>query len=294
MVHSMTGFARSQGHHGKYRWHWEMRSVNGKGLDLRLRLPSGFEALEPDVRKRAGNHLKRGNVQLSLSVEQDRSASGPTVNQAVLESVLQAIDELEENCDLSPSSAADILSLRGVLDVQDQEEDEDERKALIAALIDGLDAALSSLVSHRAEEGEAMAALLVDHLSELERLTLAAEANPSRSVEAIRERLARQVAELLEASDKLDPDRLHAEAAILATKADLREELDRLKAHIVSARNLIAETGPIGRKLDFLSQEFNREANTLCSKSNAAVVTAIGLELKVVIDQFREQVQNIE
>jgi len=201
---------------------------------------------------------------------------------------------LQEQFGTAPASADGLLALRGVLETPDTVEDEETRAALDAAILSALDTALAALETARREEGAALGRLLAGHIDTIEGLTLRAEADPSREPAAIRARLAGQVALLLDASQPLDEARLHMEAAFLATRADIREEIDRLKTHVASGRALLAAGGPAGRKLDFLSQEFNRESNTLCSKSNAASVTAIGLELKAVVDQFREQVQNLE
>ncbi|MEQ9573464.1 MAG: YicC/YloC family endoribonuclease, partial [Nitratireductor sp.] len=201
---------------------------------------------------------------------------------------------LEEQFGCSPASADGLLSLRGVLDIPDAVQDEEGREALDAVIMTAFDSVLSDLEAARLAEGEQLAAVLEDHVATIEKHTRDAEADPSREPAAIRERIAMQVALLLEGASGLDEQRLHTEAALLATRADIREEIDRLKAHVATARQLLKKGGAVGRKLDFLAQEFNRESNTLCSKSNATSVTAIGLELKSVVDQFREQVQNLE
>lgn len=290
----MTGFAREQGVFRETSWVWEFRAVNGKGLDVRLRLPSGFERLEPLVRKACGAVLSRGNVQVALNIASDVNAAVPTINQAALDAVLSAIKEIDTKAHTSHSTAAEILALRGVMEMAEPDLDKEEKNALDDALLSSLDQGLAALSAHRAAEGAALGVVLLTHVDEIERLTQRAEADPSRTNEAIAERMREQVAKLMDASATLDRDRLHQEAAMHATKADIREELDRLKAHVGSARDLLAGGGPIGRKLEFLAQEFNREANTLCSKSNAVSITEIGIAMKVVIDQFREQVLNIE
>jgi uncharacterized protein (TIGR00255 family) len=293
-LQSMTGFARVEGTSGRTRWVWELRSVNGKGLDIRLRLPPGFEALESDVRRLAGETLARGNLQIGLSVSVSEAQVEAVVNQGALAAVLALREQLAGMIDPAPLKLDTLLAMRGVVDFREADESEAERVARDADIRTGLLEAIRCLAEMRCKEGVALAGVLLGQVARVETLTATVEADPSRSVSAIAERLSAQVAVLLQGTTALDRDRLHQEAALLATKADLREEIDRLKGHVAAARELIAEGGPIGRKLDFLAQEFNRESNTICSKSNAAAVTAAGIELKVVIDQFREQVQNLE
>lgn len=293
-LQSMTGFARVEGTSGRTRWAWELRSVNGKGLDIRLRLPPGFEALEADVRRLAAEVFSRGNMQIGLNVTVSEPQIEAVVNQGALSAVLALRDQLAGIVDPAPLKLDTLLAVRGVVDFREAEESEAERAARDADIRAGLADALARLAEMRRREGTALAGVLLGQVARIEALTDAVEADPSRGVAAIAERLSAQVAILVQGATALDRDRLHQEAALLATKADLREEIDRLKAHVRAARELIAEGGPVGRKLDFLAQEFNRESNTICSKSNAAAVTAAGIELKVVIDQFREQVQNLE
>lgn len=297
-LQSMTGFARSNGQiacgAASGKWSWELRSVNAKGLDIRLRLPPGFEAIENECRRAIANALSRGGVQASLQFDREAGASVPVVNQAALEVVLAALADLSRRLGSPPASAEAVLQIRGVLESGEAEALPAEIEARNDAVLAGLREAVSALAGARGEEGKAVGAVLSGQVQAIERLVEAIEADPSRSPAAIRERLARQLAPLLDQASGLDPQRLHQEAALLATKVDLREEIDRLNAHVGAAHALLAGAGPAGRKLDFLAQEFNRECNTICSKSNAASVTAAGLELKVLIDQFREQVQNIE
>lgn len=293
-LQSMTGFARVEGTSGRSRWAWELRSVNGKGLDLRLRLPPGLEALEADVRRLAGEAFSRGNLQIGLATSISEAQVEAVVNQGALAAVLALRDQLSGIVDPAPLKLDTLLAVRGIVDFREAEESEAERTARDNAIKAGLAEAIRCLADMRRKEGAALAEVLLGQVARIEALTQAVEADPSRSVAMIAERLSAQVAVLMQGTTALDRDRLHQEAALLATKADLREEVDRLKAHVAAARDLIAEGGPIGRKLDFLAQEFNRESNTICSKSNAAAVTAAGIELKVVIDQFREQVQNLE
>ncbi len=293
-LQSMTGFARREGTSGRGRWAWELRSVNGKGLDIRLRLPPGLERLEADVRKLIAERLVRGNLQVSLSLSVEESRVEVVVNQDALAAVLALRDRLAGIVDPAPLKLESLMAVRGLVEFKETEEDEEAVAARDADIMAGLEAALGDLRDMRRQEGDALGRVLLGHVAAIEALTSAVERDPSRSPQEIAARLATQVSMLLDGSSGLDRDRLHAEAALLATKADLREEIDRLKAHVAAARDLMSKGGPVGRKLDFLAQEFNRESNTICSKSNAAAVTAAGIELKVVIDQFREQVQNLE
>ncbi|MCA1403273.1 YicC family protein [Ensifer sp. IC3342] len=293
-LQSMTGFARREGSSGRHRWAWELRSVNGKGLDVRLRLPQGLERFEADCRRLASEYFARGNLQIGLNVSGGEAAVEAVVNQGALSAVLRLREQLGDLVDPAPLKFDTLLSIRGIVDFREPEESERERAARDADILSGLALALEDLRSMREEEGAALGQILLAHVDRIEQLTVGVERDPSRSASAIAERLAQQVALIMEGASSLDRERLHAEVALLATKADLREEIDRLGSHVAAARDLLAKGGPIGRKLDFLAQEFNRESNTICSKSNAAAVSAAGIELKVVIDQFREQVQNLE
>lgn len=292
-LQSMTGFARREGSVGRYRWAWELRSVNGKGLDVRLRLPPGTERLENEIRNRIGGRFARGNLQASLSLSGEGSASVPLVNEEVLSAVLAMAERLKQRIDAAPLTMDGLLALRGVIEFREPEDSAEAIAATDIAILAGLDQALAALEEMRASEGAALTRVLLGQLARIEEIVRQVETDPARTPEAIRARIAAQVA-LLADAPSIDPQRLHAEAALLATKADLREEIDRLHAHVAAARSLIEGGGPVGRRLDFLAQEFNRETNTICSKSNAATVTAHGLELKVVVDQLREQIQNIE
>jgi uncharacterized protein (TIGR00255 family) len=291
---SMTGFARGQGVAGTYAWAWEIKSVNSKGLDLKLRLPPGWDAIEAGVRSRANEALARGSVFANLTVSREGAAPVVRVNEPVLAAVLAALKGLSGKIEAAPPTLDGILALKGVIEVGEAEESEDERRAAETAIVAGFGAAVASLAEMRRVEGKILGSLLTARLSEIGALAARAEATPGRKAEAIKARLAEQVATLLETSQRLDADRLHQEAILLATKADIREELDRLAAHVAQAKNLIAGGGPIGRKLDFLAQELNRESNTLCAKANDVELTNIGLDLKAVVEQFREQVQNLE
>jgi uncharacterized protein (TIGR00255 family) len=291
---SMTGFARSHGVCGSYAWAWEIKSVNGKGLDVRLRLPSGFDAVEVPVRARTAEVLARGSVQASLTIE--RSGAAPTVhiNSAVLDAVLAAIRQVKTRVDATPPSLDGLLAIKGVMEISETEESEEEKRSAEAAAVKGFGDAVAALAEMRRHEGLALKGVLIARLGEIAALAERADKSPARQPEAIRARLAEQIATLLEQSERFDPDRLHQEAILLATKADVREELDRLAAHVAQARNLIEQGGPVGRRLDFLAQELNREANTLCAKANDVELTNIGLELKATVEQYREQVQNVE
>jgi uncharacterized protein (TIGR00255 family) len=291
---SMTGFARSHGIAGTYAWSWEIKSVNSKGLDLKLRLPPGWDAIEPAVRSRAAEALARGSVFANLAVNREGAPPMVRVNEPVLAAVLGAVRGLSGKVEASPPTLDGILSLKGVIEVADAEENEDERRVAETEIVQGFGRAVESLTAMRHVEGQALGKLLAARLTEIATLAGRAEAAPGRKPEAIKVRLAEQVASLLEGSQRFDADRLHQEAILLATKADIREELDRLAAHVAQARKLLADGGPIGRKLDFLSQELNRESNTICAKANDVELTNIGLELKAVVEQFREQVQNLE
>ncbi len=291
---SMTGFARTDGALPVGRWTWELRSVNGKGLDLRLRLPPGRDSLELPARERCAARLSRGNLQATLTVESDPGQQRIKINESVLDEVVNAMERIGGRLRVQPPTLDGILSIRGVIEVAEAEPDDAARAAVDKAILAGLDAALTGLVAMRAREGAALGNLLALRINEIERLVHAAESSPARAPASIRERLAEQIALLLDASPALDPDRLHQEAVLLAAKADIREEIDRLNAHIAAARALLADGGPVGRRLDFLAQEFNREVNTLCAKSNDRALTAIGLEMKAVVDQLREQIQNLE
>lgn len=293
-VQSMTGFARSEGVSGRSRFVWELRSVNGKGLDVRLRLPQGLERLEADVRRLAGERLSRGNVQASLSIAQDETKMEAIVNRDALDAVMSLRAQLGDAIDPAPLRLDTLLSIRGLVDIREQQDDEEAVAARDAAVLASLDAALSNLKRMREAEGAALKSALEAHLARIAELTRVIEADPSRSPDEIARKLSVQLDQLLQEKSGFDRERLYSEAALLATRADLREEIDRLKAHVAAVGELLDKGGSVGRKLDFLAQEFNRESNTICSKSNSSAVTAAGIELKVVIDQFREQVQNLE
>lgn len=291
---SMTGFARSQGASGPYIFEWELKSVNAKGLDLRLRLPQGWDELESFAKKRAGEVLSRGTIYANLAVKRSDAVSTVRVNEDVLAAVVKAAGSLAGKIDAVAPSIDGLLAIKGVIELAEPESNEEEDKAAKAAATAAFDEALANLVAMRRREGEALGQILSQRMDEIEVLANKAEAAPGRKPDAIKARLAEQVAALLEASDRFDSDRLNQEALLIAAKADIREELDRIASHLGQAREMIGKGGPIGRRLDFLAQEFNREVNTCCSKSNDIELTNTALEMKNVVEQFREQVQNLE
>lgn len=292
-IASMTGFAREAGATGATAWALEAKSVNGRGLDVRLRTPPGFDAMGEEARQVLSKALARGQVQLSLTLQRAAGAPKVRINRDVLQGLVDALSDLRVPDGVAPASLDGLLAVRGVIELDEGEGDADPA-ALEADLRSALPRLAEALVAARRAEGAALEAVIEGHLAAISDLVAQAEAHPGRSPEAIRERLAAQVAALVGAGQGLDPARLHQEAALLATRADIREELDRLAAHVAQARALLAEGGAVGRRLDFLAQEFGREANTLCAKANDVALSQIGLALKHVVDQLREQVQNVE
>jgi uncharacterized protein (TIGR00255 family) len=296
----MTGFARVDGRQGPLAWTWEIRSVNGRGLDLRTRLAPGFEVIEPRIKELAGKQLQRGNLQINLAVSRDTGASEIRLNEVVLVQLLAAASRATALVSataappLAPLSVDALLGMRGVLEVRDAAENDAVNVAAQDAIVASFDACLAALVAARAAEGRRLAVVMAEQLAEIEHIVAMVTASPARTPAAIQARLTEQVAKLIDAASSLDPARLHQEAVLLATRADVAEELQRLTAHIAAARDLLAAPEPVGRKFDFLTQEFNREANTLCAKSNDTAITSLGLTLKTIIDQMREQVANIE
>jgi uncharacterized protein (TIGR00255 family) len=291
---SMTGFAESAGSHEGLRWRWEAKSVNGRSLDIRLRTPPGFDSLEPPARMLATERFRRGSLQVSLMVEQQDGARGLKVDPAALASAIKLAREVAAETGLAPARIDGLLALKGVI-VQEETAvlDPIKRAERDAAVLKSLADALDALVRARGVEGAKLAALLTGQINDVERLTAEAAGLAAAQPEALRKKLAGQIADMLQGGS-LTEDRLAQEAALLATRADVREELDRLRAHVQDARALLAGGEAAGRKLDFLAQEFNREANTLCSKSSDIALTRTGLALKAVIDQLREQSQNVE
>ena len=291
---SMTGFARSHGTSGPYTFEWELKSVNAKGFDFRMRLPPGWDDVELSARKRATELLSRGTVYANLNVKRSSAASNIRVNEDVLAAVVKIAGQLAARIDAVAPSIDGLLSIKGVIEVAEPEADEAEEQAARVAVAASFEQALASLIDMRKREGATLGDILKQRLDQIEQLAGQAEKAPGRQPEAIRARLAEQIAVLVSASDRFDSDRLTQEALLMATKADIREELDRIASHLSQSRTLLDKGGAIGRRLDFLAQEFNREVNTCCSKSNDLELTNTGLEMKNVVEQFREQVQNLE
>lgn len=291
---SMTGFARSHGSSGPYAFEWELKSVNAKGFDFRMRLPPGWDDIEPLIRKRAADALSRGTVYANLTVKRAIATSAVRVNEDVLASILKVAGELSAKTGAAAPTVDGLLGIKGVIEVVEPESDETEDQAARTAVVAAFEDGLKNLVEMRRREGVTLGQILNLRLGEIEQLAAKADAAPGRKPEAVRARLAEQITALLETSDRFDPDRLSQEAIMIAAKADIREELDRIASHVAQAREMIGKGGAIGRRLDFLAQEFNREVNTTCSKANDLELTNTGLEMKNVVEQFREQVQNLE
>lgn len=297
VTHSMTGFATRRGQFGSYSWAWEVRSVNGKGLDLRCRVPDWVEGLEAALRVGLGRALARGNVSLTLRITRDAGQDAPfRLNQPALRAVLAMLAAVEAEAmatgvTLAQASQADVLGLRGVVEQASTDED---TGPLSAALLQDFVLLLADLQAMRAAEGQALQDVILDQLAQIEALTMqavtAADARRTEVAKTLRDNLKT----VMQAAANVDENRVEQELALLAVKSDVTEELDRLRAHITAARDVMASPDPKGRKLDFLMQEFMREANTLCSKAGALALTRVGLDLKTVIDQMREQVQNVE
>ncbi len=294
----MTGYARAQGADERRRWVWEARSVNGRNLEVRCRVAQGFERLENPARTAAGGRLKRGNVSLNLTLTSERSAKPLRINRVLLSELATLVEEVRKSTGAAAPSADGLLRVRGVIEEEDErEENEEALAALDKALMATLDEALNGLAAARAAEGRALASVIGGHVDEIEGLCKRAAERAASQLGTVRERFESQLAEVLERAPQLSEERFAQEVALLVGKADVREELDRLAAHVAQARSLLAEArpdNPVGRKFDFLCQEFNREANTLCSKSADIELTRIGIDLKGAIERMREQVQNVE
>ena len=296
MIRSMTGFASASGTQDSWSWSWELRAVNGKGLDLRLRVPDWIEGLEVALRKQMTADVTRGNITCNLRISSTETASKQQVNTAHVDALLDALHEIETRAmdagvSLAPSRASEILTMRGVLEQTDQVQDID---GLREALLSEFPAVLSDFNAMRRQEGAILADVMQNQLGEIESLAAQAARLANDRKEDTAANLRRNLARVLDNSEGADADRVAQELALIAVKADVTEEIDRLAAHVAAARALIGQGGPVGRKLDFLMQEFNREANTLCSKAQSTELTTVGLALKAVIDQMREQVQNVE
>ena len=289
-IASMTGFARAAGTTGAVQWAWEVRSVNGRGLDVRVRVPAGFEAVGETARTALQKTLSRGQIQLSLTMTRSEGTPKVRINEVLLASLAQAVSRVPRPEGVAPATMDGLLGIRGV--VEAEEEASSDADSLNRDLTEGVVRLVADLVEARRAEGRQLEEVVSGQVARIAALTQAAEDEPSRHADAVRARLAATVEAL--SNTGLDPERLHQEAVLLAAKADVREELDRLRAHGAAARDLLAAGGPIGRRLDFLAQEFGREANTLCAKAGEIGLSRIGLDLKAVVEQFREQVQNIE
>lgn len=294
-LNSMTGFARTEGAEGSHIWSWEVKSVNGKGLDMRCRMPHGFDELEQAARAMVSKRFKRGNFNLALSLSLEQDGVQYRINRDLLAQLIAAAKEFEAGDNVfDPPRIDNLLGVRGVVEQVDSLASEAEMKALKATILGNLGETIDALAVMRAEEGGRMKTVLEAHLKNIGALCAAAKDTAEAQPEAIKQKLSAQIAELLGAEPSLPEDRLLQETAILITKSDVREELDRLDAHLQAAGALLKDGDGVGRKLDFLCQEFNREANTICSKAADVDLSRIGLELKAVVEQFREQVQNIE
>jgi len=291
-VASMTGFARAQGEAPGTSWIWEVKSVNGRALDLRLRLAPGFDAVEPELRAALAQRFRRGNISANLSLSRT-TAPALRVNREALSQLVALINELTGEVEAAPPRLDGLLALRGVVETVENE-DEAVVEARRQAVLAGWSAALDQLAAARADEGARIGALLKSQLDEMAVLAAAAEGCAATQPAAIRERLRTMLANLADLMPSMPEERVAQEVALLATRSDIREEIERLRAHIEQASELLQQDEAVGRRLDFLCQELNREANTLCSKSTDIELTRTGLSLKAVIEQFREQVQNIE
>ena len=291
-ISSMTGFARMEGALGETRWTWEIKSVNGRGLEPRFRLPPGYDFLEPDLRKLLAEKFSRGSFNAFLSLKGAAIDGAFAVNRAALDSAIKLIEDIRQRIDCEKPRPEGVLALRGVVEQESALDDEDSRAELAENLRAAFRDCAGALGEVRRREGEALEALISGQLATIATLTAAARASTDAKLETIRTRIAQQLAELLEGA--VPEERIAEEAAMLAVRADIREELDRLDAHVEAGRSLLKDAGAVGRRLDFLTQEFNREANTLCSKAQDMGLKRIGLDLKTTIDQMREQVQNVE
>ena len=290
----MTGFARTSGQFERDRWTWEAKSVNGRSLDVRVKAPYGYDRIELRTKKLTSERLGRGSVSLTLTIELERTASTLQVNRSLLDDLIALHGEMVGRVAPDLPKIETLLTVKGVVEAAESMETEDDTEKRVMAIMQGLTEALDGLIASRGAEGVRLHALIEDYLSNLENLCRDARNSDGTRVNFIRDRLRRQLDELIETPNSVNEERLAQEVALLATKADVREEIDRLEAHCAASRNLLADSDPAGRRLDFLCQELNREANTLCSKSASEELTRIGLEMKAVIDQFREQAQNVE
>lgn len=294
ILQSMTGFARVDTKIGDLNVTWEARSVNGKGLDVKFRSTTLLDVFENELKKKAAAVFARGSITFSLTITSPKASNIPVVNREYISYLINLSAELEKEYNIAKSSLAELLAIKGVIEHDSENCLDTLNDECRNAINMGFERVLLELVASRKAEGNSLEQILTEQINQLEILVKKARNDPARSLDAIRERLKTTVEALLETNAPLDPQRLHIEAAFIATKVDVQEELDRLDGHIKAARSLISSEQPIGRRLDFLAQEFNREANTLCSKAHTTSLTEVGLGLKTVIDQLREQIQNIE
>ncbi|MEP5780844.1 MAG: YicC/YloC family endoribonuclease [Hyphomicrobiales bacterium] len=297
-LQSMTGYSSQDGtieiESTSFQWTWNIRSVNGKSLDIRLRLPPFLNELDQVARRIFPEKLSRGNIHANLQLETTRNDGALSVNEEILEAVLTLSKKLSLEHDVPPISMDALLSTRGVLDTNNNDDVLEDKTGLVDAVLKDLDRTLDLLVASRASEGAALHTILEETLNEIEKLVVAARDAPERTASSIGAKFEEQIKQLMKGDHEFSEERLYQEALIMAAKVDIKEEIDRLVAHVASARELLASSEPVGRRLDFLTQEFNREANTVCSKANDIAITNIGLALKATIEQFREQVQNVE
>lgn len=293
-INSMTGFGRGDGHDERCSWHWEMRCVNGRGLDVRTRLPQGCESLETPIREACKARFGRGNCSVALTVTRESSTTGVRLNEDIFRQVAAIASRAAEIANSPPPSLDGLLAMRGVIEFAEEEEGEQEREARLEAIMKSFGSVLDGVARSRAEEGQRLSLELASLLKEIAELVGTIESSPARTSDAISARLREQLTRLFDEAPSLDEERVFQEAALIAAKVDIEEELARLKAHIAAASDLLSSNEPVGRKFEFLTQEFNREANTICSKSNDTDITRGGLALKAAIDRMREQVQNIE
>ena len=303
-IQSMTGFARQSGHitlnpnemeaASEAEYAIELRSVNGKGLETRLRLPNSLEALEQEIKKHIASVLKRGNITANITLKTPDNRTNQVLNEAAFKDILNAAKKAAKISGLPLPSLDALLNIRSVIQEEEQSEPENNEKALHAHIMQAVKEATETLAQARKEEGEKLNIVLRERLDQIQNLLTQAKTESSNQLPFLKQKIKENLAKLIEQNEELDENRLHQEAILLSVKADISEELDRLNAHVKQAHELLSRDEPIGRRLDFLCQEFNREANTMCSKAHSKEITYIGLELKTVIDQLREQVQNIE
>ena len=290
----MTGYARVDGAAGGIAWVWELKSVNGRGLDVRARFPPGMDSFEPRVRNALSGRMTRGSVSVSLTLSRPDGAGRPFVNREFLDSLLEMARSHAKKTGAPPPRMEALLSVRGVVEVAEPEESETQRQERAAAILDSFDRVAEGLVAARRQEGSRLETVVRDRLAEIEALVSEAERLASLQPEMLRERLAERIRDLAGEASAVTDDRFAQEVVLLLVKYDVREELDRILAHLAQAKSLVETGGVVGRRLDFLAQELNREANTVCSKASDSELSRVGVALKTVIDRLREQVQNLE